>query len=165
MERYRESEREHQRHMIYMEKESLYKEKEILRLKESANLISKNEYDKVKKVLEEKENYILKKDHDLRMEDNIFIPEEIDGEIKLWESIKSCNYSQRSVMFNTNIDVDNILKQLSKAKQDKKAVKLEIRPLHVYYQSEEEKRKLEEERKKFEEQRERNKSSWKNNNI
>ena len=71
------------------------------------------------------------------MENNIFIPEEIDEEIKFWESIKSCNYSQKSILFDKIINADDILIQLYKAKQDKKEVKLEMFSLKIYYEREE----------------------------
>ena len=79
-------------------------------------------------------------------------PEAIDGEIKIWESIKSCDYSQKSDIFRKYIDVDSVLKQLYKAKQDNKVVQLDTLAFYLYYLSEEEKRKLEEERKKREEE-------------
>jgi hypothetical protein len=80
-------------------------------------------------------------------------PEAIDGEIQIWESIKSCDYSQKSDIFRKYIDVDSVLKQLYKAKQDNKVVQLDTLAFYLYYLSEEEKRKLEEERKKREEER------------
>ena len=80
-----------------------------------------------------------------------FSPEAIDGEIKIWESIKSYGYSQKSAIFQKNINVNNVLSQLYKAKKDNKVVDIKTQPLYVYYKSEEEKR--EEERKRLEEQR------------
>lgn len=83
-------------------------------------------------------------------------PEAIDGEIKLWESIKSCDYSQKSDIFRKYINVDLVLEQLHKAKQDNKVAKLETKSFYLYYLSEEEKRQIEEEeRKKREEERKR----------
>ena len=95
-----------------------------------ANKINEDTY-KIKK------NDILIRDHYLRMERNIFLPEEIDEEIKFWESIKSCNYSQKSILFDKIINADDILIQLYKAKQDKKEVKLEMFSLKIYYEREE----------------------------
>ena len=74
----------------------------------------------------------MKRAHKLRMENNIFIPEEIDEEIKFWESIKSCNYSQKSILFDKIINADDILIQLYKAKQDKKEVKLKTFDFSIY---------------------------------
>ena len=65
--------------------------------------------------------------------ENKRIIEKIDEEIKIWELIKSCNYSNKSVIFNKNINVDEILKQLNKAKQEKKFDGLETWPLSVHY--------------------------------
>ena len=77
----------------------------------------------------------------LRMENIIFIPEEIDEEIKFWESIKSCNYSQKSILFDKIINADDILIQLYKAKQDKKEVKLKTFDFSILYKTKEERRK------------------------
>ena len=99
-----------------------------------ASLINEDAY-KIKK------NDILKRAHKLRMENNIFIPEEIDEEIKFWESIKSCNYSQKSILFDKIINADDILIQLYKAKQDKKKVKLKTFDFSILYKTEEERRK------------------------
>ena len=65
--------------------------------------------------------------------ENKRILEKIDEEIKIWESIKSCNYSDKSVIFNKNINVDEILMQLNKAKPEKKFERLETWPLSVHY--------------------------------
>ena len=65
--------------------------------------------------------------------ENKKIIEQLDEEIKIWELIKSCNYSDKSVIFHKNINVDEILKQLNKAKQEKKFDGLETWPLSVYY--------------------------------
>jgi len=65
--------------------------------------------------------------------ENKRILEKIDEEIEIWESIKSCNYSDKSVIFNKNINVNEILKQLNKAKQEKKFDRLETWPLSVNY--------------------------------
>ena len=83
----------------------------------------------------EVENEILQEREKLekfkRTYQNKRILEKIDEEIKIWESIKSCNYSDKSVIFNKNINVDEILKQLNKAKQEKKFQLLETWPLSV----------------------------------
>jgi hypothetical protein len=83
----------------------------------------------------EMENEILQEREKLekfkRTYQNKRILEKIDEEIKIWESIKSCNYSDKSVIFNKNINVDEILKQLNKAKQEKKFQLLETWPLSV----------------------------------
>ena len=79
------------------------------------------------------------------------LPNEINKEIEIWESIRSCNYSGKSSVFNKTIDVDNILKQLYKAKSDNKFAILQTKPLYAYYYSEEEKR-IDEERRKLEEE-------------
>ena len=80
--------------------------------------------------------------------------EEIDNEMKFWETIKNCNYSQKSDLFRKNIDIDEILKQLNEAKLNKKDVYFfNASAFCIYYLSEEEKRKIEEERKKREEER------------
>lgn len=109
-------------------------EEEKLETKFRASLINEDAY-KIKK------NDILKRAHKLRMENNIFIPEEIDEEIKFWESIKSCNYSQKSILFDKIINADDILIQLYKAKQDKKEVKLKTFDFSILYKTEEERRK------------------------
>lgn len=108
---------------------TLQYEKEKLEIEFRANIINEDTY-KIKK------NDILIRDHYLRMERNIFLPEEIDEEIKFWESIKSCNYSQKSILFDKIINADDILIQLYKAKQDKKEVKLEMFSLKIYYETE-----------------------------
>jgi hypothetical protein len=91
----------------------------------------KYKFEKEKEV----ENEILQEREKLekfkRTYENKRILEKIDEEIKIWESIKSCNYSDKSVIFNKNINVDEILKQLNKAKQEKKFQFLEIWPLSV----------------------------------
>ena len=109
-------------------------EEEKLEREFRASLINEDAY-KIKK------NDILKRAHKLRMENNIFIPEEIDEEIKFWESIKSCNYSQKSILFDKIINADDILIQLYKAKQDKKEVKLKTFDFSILYKTEEERRK------------------------
>ena len=109
---------------------TLQYEKKKLEIEFRANIINEDTY-KIKK------NDILIRDHYLRMERNIFLPEEIDEEIKFWESIKSCNYSQKSILFDKIINADDILIQLYKAKQDKKEVKLEMFSLKIYYEREE----------------------------
>ena len=109
------------------EEEKLEREFRASRINEDAYKIKKND--------------ILKRAHKLRMENNIFIPEEIDEEIKFWESIKSCNYSQKSILFDKIINADDILIQLYKAKQDKKEVKLKTFDFSILYKTKEERRK------------------------
>ena len=116
------------------EMQELKNEEEKLEREFRASLINEDAY-KIKK------NDILKRAHKLRMENNIFIPEEIDEEIKFWESIKSCNYSQKSILFDKIINADDILIQLYKAKQDKKEVKLKTFDFSIYYKTLEERRK------------------------
>ena len=112
----------------------LKNEEEKLEIEFRASLINEDAY-KIKK------NDILKRAHNLRMKNNIFIPEEIDEEIKFWESIKSCNYSQKSILFDKIINADDILIQLYKAKQDKKEVKLKTFNFSIYYKTKAETRK------------------------
>ena len=112
----------------------LKNEEKKLEFEFRASLINEDAY-KIKK------NDILKRAHKLRMENNIFIPEEIDEEIKFWESIKSCNYSQKSILFDKIINADDILIQLYKAKQDKKEVKLKTFDFSILYKTKEERRK------------------------
>ena len=114
--------------------QKLKNEEEKLEFEFRASRINEDAY-KIKK------NDILKRAHNLRMKNNTFIPEEIDEEIKFWESIKSCNYSQKSILFDKIINADDILIQLYKAKQDKKEVKLKTFDLSIYYKTEEERRK------------------------
>ena len=80
----------------------------------------------------------------------MFSYEGIDAEIKVWESIKSCNYFKKSYLFKRKIDVDKILKELYRAKEAKKVVELTTESLFLHYMSEEEriKKKEEEELKK-----------------
>ena len=137
-------ERERRRVEIEREKEeAIFEKNRMLELKIEeeklekefrASLINEDAY-KIKK------NDILKRAHNLRMENNTFIPEEIDEEIKFWESIKSCNYSQKSILFDKIINADDILIQLYKAKQDKKEVKLKTFDFSIYYKTLEERRK------------------------
>lgn len=65
--------------------------------------------------------------------ENKKIIQNIDEEINFWETIKECNYKDKSVIFNKNINIDEILIQLNKAKQEKKYEELEIWPVNVYY--------------------------------
>ena len=65
--------------------------------------------------------------------ENKKIIQNIDEEINFWETIKACNYKDKSVIFNKNINIDKILIQLNKAKQEKKYEELEIWPVNVYY--------------------------------
>ena len=130
---YEEREREREREREYRMQE-LKNLEEKLEREFRASLINEDAY-KIKK------NDILKRAHKLRMENNIFIPEEIDEEIKFWESIKSCNYSQKSILFDKIINADDILIQLYKAKQDKKEVKLKTFDFSILYKTKEERRK------------------------
>ena len=130
---YEEREREREREREYRMQE-LKNLEEKLEREFRASLINEDAY-KIKK------NDILKRAHKLRMENNIFIPEEIDEEIKFWESIKSCNYSQKSILFDKVINADDILIQLYKAKQDKKEVKLKTFDFSILYKTKEERRK------------------------
>ena len=114
--------------------QELKNEEEKLEREFRASLINEDAY-KIKK------NDILKRAHNLRMKNNTFIPEEIDEEIKFWESIKSCNYSQKSILFDKIINADDILIQLYKAKQDKKEVQLKTFDFSIYYKTLEERRK------------------------
>ena len=130
-----------ERMMEQMERQSFEKRMQELKYEEEkleidfrASRINEDAY-KIKK------NDILKRAHKLRMENNIFIPEEIDEEIKFWESIKSCNYSQKSILFDKIINADDILIQLYKAKQDKKEVKLKTFDFSILYKTKEERRK------------------------
>jgi hypothetical protein len=68
----------------------------------------------------------------------MFSSEGIEAEIKVWELIKSCNYSDKSFLFKRNINVHNILKELYKAKEKKKVVELKTKSLFVNYWTEEE---------------------------
>ena len=136
----REKERIYEEREREREREREYRMQELKNLEEKlerefrASLINEDAY-KIKK------NDILKRAHKLRMENNIFIPEEIDEEIKFWESIKSCNYSQKSILFDKIINADDILIQLYKAKQDKKEVKLKTFDFSILYKTKEERRK------------------------
>ena len=114
--------------------QELKNEEKKLEIEFRASLINEDAY-KIKK------NDILIRDHYLRMERNIFLPEEIDEEIKFWESIKSCNYSQKSILFDKIINADDILIQLYKAKQDKKEVQLKTFDFSIYYKTLEKRRK------------------------
>lgn len=98
-----------------------------------------------------------------RREEKIeLLPSAINEEIKIWESIKSCKYSEKSIVFFRTIDVNNILNQLYKAKTDNKLVEMKTKPLYIYYYSEEEKRKAEEEIRKLEEERRKREEERKN---
>ena len=138
----RETRRYNKERMIEeMERQSFENRMQELKYEEAklesefrASLINEDAY-KIKK------NDILKRAHNLRMKNNTFIPEEIDEEIKFWESIKSCNYSQKSILFDKIINADDILIQLYKAKQDKKEVKLKTFDFSILYKTKEERRK------------------------
>ena len=56
--------------------------------------------------------------------------EEIDNEIKFWETIKNNNYSEKSELFK-KIYIDEILRQLKKAKQDNENA---ISPVEIDYE-------------------------------
>ena len=120
-----EREKKEEEYLFKNRMEELKNEEKKLEIEFRASLINEDAY-KIKK------NDILKRAHNLRMENNTFIPEEIDEEIKFWESIKSCNYSQKSILFNKIINADDILIQLYKAKQDKKEVKLKTFDFSIY---------------------------------
>ena len=82
---------------------------------------------------ENRENELEDKRENLLM----FSSEGIEAEIKVWELIKSCNYSDKSFLFKRNINVDNVLKELYKAKEQKKLVELKTKSLFVKYWTEE----------------------------
>ena len=82
---------------------------------------------------EKRENELEDKRKNLLM----FSSEGIEAEIKVWELIKSCNYSDKSFLFKRNINVDNVLKELYKAKEQKKLVELKTKSLFVKYWTEE----------------------------
>lgn len=128
-----EKREEWERQLFENEMQELKNEEEKLEREFRASLINEDAY-KIKK------NDILKRAHNLRMKNNTFIPEEIDEEIKFWESIKSCNYSQKSILFDKIINADDILIQLYKAKQDKKEVKLKTFDFSIYYKTKKETR-------------------------
>ena len=88
-----------------------------------------------------------------RVSNLMFSYEGIDAEIKVWESIKSCNYFKKSYLFKRKIDVDKILKELYRAKEAKKVVELKTESLFLHYMSEEEriKKKEEEEQRRTKE--------------
>ena len=77
----------------------------------------------------------------------MFSFEGIEAEIKVWELIKSFNYSDKSFLFKRKINVDNVLKELYKAKEQKKVVELETKSLFVNYWTEEEIKKYIEKKK------------------
>ena len=83
----------------------------------------------------------------------LFTPEAIDTEIKVWETIKSYGFSEKSIIFYKTINIDNILEQLYKAKNDHKILEIETRSLYINYFSEEEKRQFEEMIRSGEEER------------
>ena len=56
--------------------------------------------------------------------------EEIDNEIKFWETIKNNNYSEKSELFK-KIYIDKILRELKKAKQDNENA---ISPVEIDYE-------------------------------
>ena len=56
--------------------------------------------------------------------------EEIDNEIKFWETIKNNNYSEKSELFK-KINIDEILRELKKAKHDNKNA---ISPVEIDYE-------------------------------
>ena len=56
--------------------------------------------------------------------------EEIDNEIKFWETIKNNNYSEKSELFK-KIYIDEILRELKKAKHDNKNA---ISPVEIDYE-------------------------------
>ena len=56
--------------------------------------------------------------------------EEIDNEIKFWETIKNNNYSEKSELFK-KIYIDEILRELKKAKHDNENA---ISPVEIDYE-------------------------------
>ena len=118
------------------EDENILREKLNIRLKEvnekieclykNPNVSFKVIKDKCRKEDEEFQRFKLNYE-------NKKIIQNIDEEINFWETIKACNYKDKSVIFNKNINVDEILIQLNKAKQEKKYEELEIWPVNVYY--------------------------------
>ena len=56
--------------------------------------------------------------------------EEIDNEIKFWETIKNNNYSEKSELFK-KIYIDEILRELEKAKHDNENA---ISPVEINYE-------------------------------
>ena len=77
------------------EMQELKNEEEKLEREFRASLINEDAY-KIKK------NDILKRAHNLRMKNNTFIPEEIDEEIKFWESIKSLQLFTKKYFIRQN---------------------------------------------------------------
>ena len=118
------------------EDENILREKLNIRLKEvnekieclykNPNVSFKDIKDKCRKEDEEFQRFKLNYE-------NKKIIQNIDEEINFWETIKECNYKDKSVIFNKNINIDEILIQLNKAKQEKKYEELEIWPVNVYY--------------------------------
>ena len=98
----------------------------------------KTSFDRRQEELEDKRKNLL-----------MFSFEGIEAEIKVWELIRSCHYSDKSFIFKRKIDVDDILKELYKAKEQKKVVELKTRSLFVNYMTAEEI----EEKKKLEKQK------------
>ena len=88
-------------------------------------------------------------------------PESIEAEIRVWESIKTCDFTQKSVIFNKTINVDNVLFQLRKAKNDRKIVEIKTRSLYTYYYSDEERRQDQERERKRREEEEKKKRETK----
>ena len=87
-----------------------------------------------------------------RIEKVVLSQNSIEEEIKIWESIKSCNYKEKSILFYKTVNIDEILEQLYKAKRDNKVVEMSAKSLNVYYYSEDERRRDEEERRRREEE-------------
>ena len=121
------------------EDENILREKLNIRLKEVNEKIEylyKHDY-REKDLLRDIVNECRKKDEEFQRfkfnYENKKIIQNIDEEINFWETIKACNYKDKSVIFNKNINIDEILIQLNKAKQEKKYEELEIWPVNVYY--------------------------------
>ena len=121
------------------EDENILREKLNIRLKEVNEKIEylyKHDY-REKDLLRDIVNECRKKDEEFQRfkfnYENKKIIQNIDEEINFWETIKTCNYKDKSVIFNKNINIDEILIQLNKAKQEKKYEELEIWPVNVYY--------------------------------
>ena len=88
-------------------------------------------------------------------------PEAVEAEIRVWESIKTCDFNQKSIIFNKTVDVDNVLYQLKKAKNDRKMVEIKAKSLYTYYYSDEERRQDQERERKRREEEEKKKSETK----
>ena len=68
--------------------------------------------------------------NEARKKNIILSCEEIDNEIKFWETIKNNNYSEKSELFK-KIYIDEILRELKKAKHDNENA---ISPVEIDYE-------------------------------